>query len=97
MPQHIGVIERSVGDDWPAAVDLSAIDVFTTNEVSSATVAASAVTGTAPTLGTVSPSDNVCTFRVSGGTAGESQVTITATNAADPANVIVRVFTVVTR
>lgn len=91
MPITLEQKERAVGDDYPMAIDLSAVDVFSSNNVTSATVTATASSGTAPTLGAVSfPTANVPTFRVSGGTAGECVITVTATNAATPPNVIVR-------
>jgi hypothetical protein len=73
---------RSAGDDYACTVDLSATDVFDASPVTSGTLSVSSPTGL--TLGSVTVAANVCTFRVSGGTARTVyRVTLTATNGTD--------------
>lgn len=85
---------RDPADDYPVEVDFTNIDVFVASPVTTATVT---VAPSGLTLGAVTVASNIAYFEVSGGTAGVTcTVTITATNAASPPNVIRRTFAVPT-
>jgi len=91
---------RDGSDDYPLAMDFSAVDVFASKAITSATATvtgASSGLTSAVTVGTPTVAANVATFRVSGGTEGVTYtITVTATNDASPPNVVQRSGTVAT-
>lgn len=78
---------RDGGDNYALALDFSAVDVFASSAVTSATATVSAASSgptSALTVGTPTVAANVVTFRVSGGTEGVVYtVTVAATNGTD--------------
>ncbi len=91
----VGIWEPFDGsDDYPIGMDFSSVDLFVANEITSATavvVEASKGKTSDLTLGAVTVTDNVAVFRVSGGVEGTNyDITVTATNAASPPNVVSR-------
>ena len=78
---------RDGGDNYAYSMDFSAVDVFASSAVTSATAtctAASDGTPAALTVGAAAVASNVVTFRVSGGAEGVVYtVTVAATNGTD--------------
>lgn len=85
MPIVIGGLNvRTAAESYTFSVSLDDTGVFDSTPMTSASVAVTPTTSPALTLGAVSVSDNVATFRVSAGATGHLYlITITGTNATD--------------
>ena len=90
----IGTLPRSVDDSFAVSIDWSLVDVFSSAPVTSAPVSVTPATTPALTLGAVSVSANVSTFRVSGGVVGTVYtITAIASNGTDTLGRSIRVET----